>query len=938
MKNIILCLLTLVCPPVSAIDITGWVTFNFSEPEQLNIQPALSSRDLDYLKGSGDVLNITDRTISADSVTVSFDKGEGREGVAINHLLLESDTSVSEYSLSMRTKGILFVSVPYGCTIDSVVFDGAMANVTKMPSHPGIFNVAMKTWSPNGESVTRVGFQNGQSYDTRISSVKVKFTRPAVPLYMKSSKPENNATDLKTIDSILMQFNMPITSVLKPDAPYMTDPGGSQSPLTVSCSGSNVTLTPTKTVDATGPYTVTVPAGTFQNEEGSVNNDIIVKYKVRIPIMPVTVTPNPEDTIQVLPDTITLRFDKTVVLKENSYAVIYFDDAYLEVPVEIVRNEIDKKEIILIMPKDDIDQTQEGKWTVRVLQGTIHNTYYQYNDPDRDSWNDDIDLNYTVFIPLLPEMIQAQELVKKSGIGYPATDSQVRKDLETVIAKGHAATVEELTSAMEAFYIESDDLEMPVDGSWYHIVGLNSAAEPSRVYLTIADKHVTLTKDSIKATPFQLVMHEDKMMFRTDDKKYLHVLSTRKDLMGTMGAAADDVTNLTEKESFVNYLTVGRLDYAGADSTMTLGKLSITGTLLTVEDKRDTVMMAINHTDATIVNCLPGEVVYDEEESCAFTFISAVPPFDTDVDTYPEAFFCEGSSVYIGNTLTLTVKNAKTVTLADSKKPYITKNGERLEIESDVLTPTSAACEFMVNTTSLEVGSYELVLPEGTFTYEKLDKNVFDKEMSVAFTIIPVPDPPFQYTYNDRFAYLQELQRLERNVTVIADTELNDFVLFAVIDNPYSAMIPNPEKTVRIENYYSGKLYATGHLEPYPDFTNDYDYPFTQAVRLVLDEPIKSGDVGIATVAYVLPKGTIGDANYGKWLENPESVAPEECIVNDKIDNILVLVNNDLATQGIHEANSVQNKKYFYDLTGRKTIGKVSSGIYIINGKKHVVR
>lgn len=937
MKKVLLSFLILISATCYA-DVSGWVFFNFDDPYHLNYDPEPLGVEYTYLSGSGDVLNVTNKVIYDGDVRLSFSLGGFKEGVAINHKISDSDDSPSYYTLSMRTNATITVSVPESYTLDSIVFEGALATLDKVINEPGTFRFNEKTWVANGDKTNQVTFQNGQSFDTRISGIRVKYTRPSIPLVLESSTPAAGDV-VKSFQSIQLHFNTPVIDTLSTEG-IQTSFGVTSHNMKVTFVDNTVTLSLDEPVASSGAYTVKVPAGCLVNNEGSLNSDIKIRFNARIPLVCDSVAPDPSLSYRTLTDTIRLFYPQKVVLADEAYGMLFRGDENLGL-VEVSQEGSYSSEVILHLTTGTI--TDEGVYSVYIPEGTIHNTYYK-KVSDNDSWNEDIILTYKVEIPVLPEMIAAQELIQSTGIGYPSADSESRMALEAVIAKGEEATAEELTQAMGAFYNEAD-VELPGDSLWYYFVGVNNADVPSRVYLTYANDCVRLTKDIAEASPFQAIHKDDEFVFRTPDKKrFLHVLTNREDLTKMSTA------NVTDEESFINKLTVSKLAMADVDSMQTFGKLSVTGVILSQQMgdddlviHRDTMTMAIDHSATKIVDSEKDVLYFDAQLSSAFTFEATDAPFDPDLYVYPEARIGADGVIMEGERLTISIENVQAATLVNPEYPYFMKNGERIDVEGGALTATDSPNVFFVNTQTLPVGNYVIVLPIGTFTYEKLDKEVWDAEMTASFVVeeYVIPDPEFQYTYNGQFGNLQEILRIQRGVSIVPDIELNDFVLFANIGNPYSGMVPDETKIVEVQDFYSGKLFRTGHFVPYPDIMTDYpdqNLINVQAIKLVLDEPFEFGDIPDAvTVAYVIPRGTFGDANFGRWLQNHNSVSPGECIVNERIDDMTVRVDN-YYYQGILNVSSERTNNRFYDLQGRHQTGTLKPGVYIMNGQKRVVK
>ena len=924
---------------------------------------------------SGDVVNITDKTIISDDVTLSFGLGNSAFGAAINHVTSSTDESLSSYSLSLRVSATVTVSVPVGYVIDNVYFEGYTADLIKRNGEPGLWNAAMKSWSANGDKVNEVTFINGYNWDTRITGIKVLYTRPSTPLLLSSTSIIGGL--VKSFKSATLKFNTPVSKVLKPKGVVLVNPANVKDTMTISnSSGNEVTISLPKEVELSGTYTLNIEAGTFQNTEGSLNDAITLKFKVRIPVMPVSIDPA-EGSIRTLPTTINLTFKNQVRIATNEAGLnlqgyLYHNGVMINDPVDMVlRPNSYNKVVQLTLVQSDEDES--GNWSIIIPNGCIHNTFA---NPDLDSWNDDITISYKVEVIEPDELKLANSLRLKRGVGYPTEESEGRKNLEdvvktayTTIANGEDPEIQPIVDAIAGFYNETD-VELPADGNWYQIAGVNNADKPSEVYLYYEKDSVRLTTESSLATSFQAVKKGDNLLFRTADKKKFLSVLTDKD--GSMTTKANTTTDSTR----VALLSLSKLKVTGCDSTKTFGKLTMRG-VMDVDTNWQPVysFSTIDYSDALnpeVALSPVADAVFDELLSSAFVIEPASAPFDSINSIYPEAKFEPSNKVKAGAELTLTILNAKEVKLVKPDNPYYTKlvgdDWVKVNFEGTILTPVeNTDCDFSVNTKDLSVGHYSLVMPKGTFTYVKYVKDVVDQDIFIDFDIISgeggsdnpnpddpnpddpnpeEPDPGFKYTFNSMYTPIF-LPHDKRNTSVaVADTTLNNLVIFVNLGNPYSGIIPDPTKKLQIVHLYKRTVYGTGHFEPYPTIKEDYpelDLFNVQAIKLVMDEPIQYGAIGEATVTYIIPKATFGDANFGLWLEDHNSVNPEDCIVNKQVDEMVAVINNRLVeetiTQGIRTISpATGNADAIYDLRGRRVAGQLKPGVYIINGHKRVVR
>ena len=111
--------------------------------------------------------------------------------------------------------------------------------------------------------------------------------------------------------------------------------------------------------------------------------------------------------------------------------------------------------------------------------------------------------------------------------------------------------------------------------------------------------------------------------------------------------------------------------------------------------------------------------------------------------------------------------------------------------------------------------------------------------------------------------------------------------------------------------------------------------PETPAYRLALETPIVEGSLAKGLYAVVFEKGTFGDANFRKYLEDKTSVSPSQCRVN-ALYRIRIDIDNTYVS-GIDDVLIDKNKEdVIVDLQGRRVSKMAKGGLYIINGKNYL--
>ena len=109
-----------------------------------------------------------------------------------------------------------------------------------------------------------------------------------------------------------------------------------------------------------------------------------------------------------------------------------------------------------------------------------------------------------------------------------------------------------------------------------------------------------------------------------------------------------------------------------------------------------------------------------------------------------------------------------------------------------------------------------------------------------------------------------------------------------------------------------------------------------KAIRLILDKPIVEGSLAPETYGFLFEAGTIGDSNFGKYLEDKMSVDPRNCKVNPEGAAVYVDVDNEKASSVNCITIDTDGEQRIVDLLGRKVNKMKKGNMYIVNGKKYI--
>lgn len=937
MKRILPFLLALVSlPSFAQLELTS--VFDFTKPESLS--PSITP-----IKSTNGYVGVFNTTFTSGNVSLSFSTDQQSGGSAAVHTKLWlAEEQTGYYCLQIKQGTIITFKAPAGASIKSISFDdlSVMGGLSLRSGQAG--TLAGKQWTCGNSSVSSVAFNN-YSTESRLNTITVEYVTPQNTLTATPSLPNETASN-QTASFTHMQFSFS-TSVTAVSTSGITISGtgisGTKS-LEVSVSGRYVTLSlPSGEVFNTdGDYTITVPAGKFRNAQGYMNKELSYSFKVRESrtTMVPEISPASGSSLTEIPALITLTFDQPVALANTSLSLKVDNVFYKSLTMNISAN--DDKVVEIPLGTND----KFGTYTISVDEGKIHNTAYKSTDTSEkelyDRWNPQFTIRYTITDPLKDQKDEVANLIRVAkvlygqigaNVGYPAQDDATYslaavKDMEIPTTAQDLATAKDnLNAAIAAFYAQTN-VVMPTVDKWYNVVGINS--NNKKIYVTYANGKTGLSNSSAQAAAFQLSKNgDDTYNFMTADGKYLMVLSEAGNVANAVGKASQ--------------LTLSKLLVDGVDNDKLLGKFSISGWL--GRDANDADLgnstAAIDYTSTQVVATPTTELFFNATQSSAFTFEETTDP--TYVEPVTPTASLSPTSVTLGvtTTATLTINGVTTVLLKDASKAYFSTDAagqSKVSTTGSILTKTGGNT-FTVSLAGLAVGTYYLQVPVGTFEYGQNTDPVNDVAFKQSITIVE----PVSY-FNTTYTLYGCPQVDESHGDPVKDEFLNGLVITASVPGFYSDLVPDPSKVVKIVNSYSLKVVGRGHFEAYPNFARDYPTYAADGYKgiiMVMDEPILPGALEDApdSYSYQFPEAVFGDANFGKYLRGVAGIKKSDCVVNPAKTFPTFYVNNKMATtiNGI-SADVEQGEQRVYDLNGRRVAEPVKGGIYIINGRKVLVK
>lgn len=898
MKKVIL-FLFLMLSVQSFAQITRHVEFDFTNPTALN--PSITPKT-----ENAQTVMVTDRVFQNSGVKISFERvNQFSPGARITTSVLNGKTS---YYLSWSSITDMTFAVENGATLNEISFsqDTHYGGFYLKEDQKGYVDptVANRKWvDNNAENVTSVTFRNTDQ-ESQFYHIYVTYTEPSAVLSPVSTSIPQYGT-VVSFDKFTMDFadNMNLYS----SNGIILSNGTKTWNMSASVSGKSVTLSAPETIEQDGTYTLTIPAKCFKNANGYENQALTYTFTVNTPknILNFESINPAQGNIDKLSSGIVLTYPTFINVK-NADLVLKYNDTDL-VPVKIAKKEGDSKSAVLTFEGVEEGITDKGVYTITIPENTIIDLMGKYYNP---AFTLRYEIGGTTPDPKpdpepdpKPEdsetMKLAKQLVTISGVGYPTAESISKKHLKELTEAETAPSDEELNTAIEALYSESN-VEMPILGKWYTIANVDSKG--NKRYLTVKDNAISVSTTAADATAFEV---GENGSFKTIDGKYLYTNGLR-DVETSLELKKFNLTSVEAKKTF------GTVSIYGFFKTNAIGK----------EFDAYALVDCVNNKLATDETITDLQFEIGNNLSSAFALAETNKP-DEEVKTVETAYIITPDIVESGKDLTLTFTGLQDVTKSSDFDAYIANvTGERIESAS-VIASASQSNQFTISLSGFDNGNYQVIFPEGSFLYQKGGKTVQTQLIKKSFTIGKGgsgDDGNFLYTYTQVIV-------LPSVSNVIKDSDLNNFTI-RIIRGDYTDLVADPSKTVRIAKYNNNQTMVSGHFEESSESDDYY-----KVLRLVLDEPIVEGSFAKNLYAVVIEEGTFGDANFAKYLADKTLVSAKDCRVNPRL-TISYNVDNEAAT-GIDEISIDSAKKnVIYDLMGRRVKSMTRPGIYIVNGKK----
>ena len=943
-------------------------TFDFTNPQSLypSIIPGTNA---------GDEVSVTDKIfcpgINDQSVKLSFIKGDIKVGASVA-------TSNEYYN---------YVNFLYVSRTTKLVFDGGNNYITSihfkglnvgdiLPTTDGNYDVHSKTWTDNNSvpSAHRVEFEvDGESWP-QLTHIEITYQKPMDTLVPTDFSIADGSSIYSfkdfavTMSQPLKEYNKTNPIVIKgqkwiPEQEVSVAIDGNVATLSVPA---EIVKPIDKDVDV---LDVTIPAGALVAEDGTYNKALHYSFKlVRKVDSFVFTSISPEQGKVDELQNIDLTFPTACNLDAEGKDVYLYKNGK-----QVDKMTVEKTNNNVVRLSTEFAYTEPAIYEVKLPKGLICDFNYDADAADKGlsknmTYNPETTLRYNVGNymtaedslklkqPVFDAIAKRDAAVKKAkdyialvGVGYPAADANSRTNLQVSLdanpvqetydvsiddIDGQVTTWNDKTTAIEsaitAFVAESN-VAMPSVGKYYTIA--NVAKDGSKLYLAYDKGAVSLTSKASKAMAFLYEKQEDgNFTFATPDHAYLHVLKPdTEEANAYLFTNANSVTKTYDKD--VNGLAVAKFAAEDVDAADVFGLMSIHGTIGYILEGKNNVpkpgYSTVNTAEQVAYLDKDNKASFTDGLSSAFIFTESEKPDDIIPEVEYALTPASGTTVESLTTVTIAFDNISDVT-CNKESVVLTKSGSQAGVTPVSVDRSDDGKSFTFHFKNVENGTYTLVMKNDAFTYQFKDKTVTVDEITSTITVTKGYD--FIYNYNDGSASMG--QYLGSKTGNLIDFPIEQIGILG-LSQQYGHINIDGTKTIQLVEYPSGNLVLTGHF----DVENLQDVYMSDGKTLVEciawfkpDTEIDYSKLDRNHYQYVIPAATYGDANFGKYLKDNNSVSKSDCRVNGKYVIDVYIDNN---ATGIDTIESEKNV-VIYDMMGRRVSKITKAGVYIINGKKYI--
>lgn len=977
-KLFTLILLSLFCYAARAQEtlVTAEATFDFGKPSELSPVP-------DF--GDKTSISVANKTFTVKDISVTFAATANSTGLP---------SYFSEGYIALYRGEIMLVTCPTGYELVSITFPNnnilggiELSSGIKGTLDRTTYPVTWRNVDSEGnaiEGIKAVDFHNSNQ-DAKIYGFTVTYRTPLDQLVTVSVSPESGST-VDAFNTMTLTFDREIASTAQQF--QLTDGTGTVAYLTPAVSGKTVTLTPSAALTQAGKYSVTFPKNSFISTEGYYNKAFSTNFTYVLPkntFNPESITPA-EGSVEAMPETIELVFPDVIGNKAKpegddekdiSNILCHVINAKTGSVAGVATGSLKEGTDIdntLVLTVKNMDRTARGIYTITVQEESVYNIYYDTGSPNL-RYNSEFTLTYKVAgadAPSEEVLAEARKLLNKTGVGYPKADAEERKALQAAV-DAEDKSDEDYLVLIDKF-VTSTDIELPAVSKYYTIA--NVQKNGTKYYLAYDGEAVSLTSDAANAYSFKAsataeTNADNVRTFSTADGKYLHTLVASTNYSEV---TPSNVTSEKKSVSSLSLVKMPSLNNVDVDRLM-FGTIAMSG-LIGKKYGQGEDITAYSNVLAN-GNIAEGETLpyFLENLSGAFFFAEAEAPkiitkYEVTVNPASETGVVEALE-----SIVVTFPEVTAITLADASK--ISLKG----MKTNVVVPVEGEPVVEGNKVTIKFGNlandtYTFTAAEGAFTYEKDAETITVQEITTSFKVYyedefvyDLNDLPNRIILDNNWGNNKVNPRELNNLTIqLQDDQQNSIETFlnpnAEVDLLYNMSMfvakGKFEKFTTTETYTENVFIRNGEekgvvwlqsgttvvLTDGTKYTDYGQYPGDKIVekertkyyyhmKLKLNKEMNEQTAKDGLYWFNIPAETFGDATYNSWL-NGASVAKHDCHVNHFLQ---IAIETDKTATAITDVNAdSMTNDVIFDISGRRVKNAAAPGLYIINGKKHIVK
>lgn len=934
MRKILLALSLLLTLPLTAQKKDS-VLFDFNSPASL-----IPAQEHPVLPGGETVFPIT--TVFTDIrgfVNLTFDKGAG----FITPRLKNDDFGENCFLLISRTMG--FVLSGQNVSITGVQLFGSLGDLRPSMDQPGSY--ITHNWSDNeAGNITTVAFHNG-GYDAEVEKIKVYIDCPVDILHPVLVSPEIGSTLIcSSSTTFQLVFDHPLASMdddVICELVPVDDSNETSIVLNKSLNGNTLMLSCNTEGLEMGAYKLSIPQGVVWDADGYSNSALSLSYSLQPDYATfdiVAVNPDPSMVVEEIPDGFTVSFEGEIGFCKDSNLKIKDQQGHTVRQVKAERDAEQYDKLFFYFQNDETNPIKtKGIYSLIIPEMFVWNNGYDSTLVDSGfsggaRYNPETEIRFNVLgvKEVSEEMLQlASSLLKKTGVGYPKDNDATRVKLADMVEKKEKYDDNDFREAIDDF-LNSENVLLPENSKFYKIASKNDVGDLLYLYYDKNNKSIGLVEQADQAAKFEVIEMPDGLVFKVENQYLINPQNI--DIISETYA-----TNLTDEMDIVrNTLHLRHLTIEGVPAESYFGLLSIYGCIGVNDDGEsfDTYTL-VNFANQTFATSLMNTRLYFETgRSSGFVFTeTSAPVADVAYSLTPVS----GSESYNLSTVTVEFPTLQVVSMQDFDQ--ISLDGPQSYTPLSVQSDGDAQNRFVIHfPDEIQEGTYTLRIGEGCFTYVvnnvtipvqtitatyKLISEEFCTDLGDFYTEIIHGEPHYYY----RLYQWENYSPWD----AVEPVQLKNFTMFN-----YDGEFGIADNQVKlVERDHDDRVKISGHFEHVPNFV-DNNGNKAYAVRLVVDNTpdYESFEEG-AIYEYVIPEATLGDDNYALWLSNHTSVPKSACHVNKEI-RYLVLVSKLITGIANIEPSRSKSFEEFLDLQGRRVEKPVKAGIYIMNGRKVIIK